>query len=375
MERALTPYLKEYMDRKIILLTGPRQSGKTTISKMITPDYDYLNHDNHEHRLLIREKAWDRSKELIILDELHKMKDWKSWLKGIYDTEGLTPKILVTGSAKLDTYRKMGDSLAGRYFQYRLHPLDIREISQIEGKQDRTLTQQMIRTGGFPEPFLEGTETFYNRWKRSHSDIILRQDMLELESLQHISTIETLIQLLRQRVGSPVSWNSLARDLGCSDKSVKKWVQILEEMYVIFQIHPFHRNVARALLKSPKIYFYDTGQVLGDSGSQLENMVACSLLKEIHFRQDCLGQNYDLNYVRTKNGQEIDFLITHDEEPDTLIEVKWADDQPSRHFKFFSQYLPIQRQIQLVEELNREKTYPEGLEIRKVNHWLSEMPF
>jgi len=282
---------------------------------MLSNNFDYLNFapfppkDGPEHRLGLIERSWDRSKDLIIFDELHKLKNWKSWLKGIYDTEGVQPRIIVTGSAKLDTYRKVGDSLAGRFFQFRLHPLDLKEIKRINNPDNlQTVLEQLLDTGGFPEPYLEGSTTFYNRWKRSHLDIILKQDMIDLENVREITSVETLIQLLRKRVGSPVSYTSLAQDLQCSDKTVKKWLTILENMYIIFRIGPFHRNIARSILKAPKYYFYDTGQVIGDSGIKLENLTACALLKEIHYIEDCYGEQAQIYYLKTKDNREIDFL-------------------------------------------------------------------
>ncbi len=372
MERYLKKFILEDLNRKIILLTGPRQAGKTTLSKMLTDNFDYLNYDNSDHRLQFFEKSWDRAKDLLIFDELHKLKNWKSWLKGIFDTEGIPPSIIVTGSAKLDTYRKVGDSLAGRFFQFRLHPLDLKEIrtslnpDNLEESLDKLLT-----IGGFPEPFLDGSTRFYNRWKKSHLDIILKQDLIDLENVQQITSIETLIQLLKKCVGSPVSYSSLAGDLQCSDKSIKRWLTILENMYVIFKVPPFHKNVARSILKSPKYYFYDNGQVDGDPGAKLENLVACSLLKEIHFRADCFGESLQLNYLKNKDGREIDFLVTRDAVPELMIEVKWADETLSSNFKIFEKYLPKARKLQLVKEMKREKTYPDGAEVRMAHNWLS----
>ncbi len=319
------------------------------------------------------EKSWDRTTSLVVFDELHKMKNWKSWLKGVYDTEKKPPSLLVTGSAKLDTYRKVGDSLAGRFFQYRLHPLDLKEIQQVLPPMDMSkVLDQLLVTGGFPEPFLEGSERFYKRWKLSHLDIILRQDLVDLENVRQIQAIETLIQLLRERVGSPISYSSLARDLQCSDKTVKKWLTILENMYVIFKVTPFHKNIARSLLKAPKYYFYDTGQVLGDKGVKLENLTACALLKEIHRECDCMGDIYTMHYLRSKDKHEIDFIVTGDGPGSLLLEVKWGDDKPSNNFKRFAAFFPNSKKVQIVKELEREKTYPDGLEIRRAHSWLAE---
>lgn len=374
MKRYLTKYIQEDLDKKIILLTGPRQTGKTTLSKVLKNNFDYFNFDNLDDRLSLQKKSWDRSKELVIFDELHKLKNWKSWLKGVYDTEGMPPSILVTGSAKLDTYRKVGDSLAGRFFQFRMHPLDLKEINTFltpENLEDEL--DKLLIFGGFPEPFLNGTIRFYNRWKKSHLDIILKQDLIDLENVQQIIQIETLIQLLKNSVASPVSYSSLARDLQCSDKTIKRWLTILENMYVIFKVPPFHKNIARAIQKTPKFYFYDTGQVIGDSGIKLENTVACALQKEIHFREDCFGETRKLYYLRNKDGKEVDFCITTDDNPSLMVEVKWKDGNLNPNFEIFKKFFPQIKMIQVTKELKREKTFPNGAEIRIAHNWLSEL--
>ena len=374
MKRSIEDFIRKDLKRKIVLLTGPRQTGKTTLAKMLDKSFDYFNYDNAEHRLSLMEKSWDRAKPLVIFDELHKMKNWKSWLKGIYDTETIPPSLIVTGSAKLDAYKKVGDSLAGRFFEFRLHPFDLKEIKRglgpdnLEEKLDRLLT-----LGGFPEPYLENDESYYNRWKRSHLDIILKQDLIDLENVQQIISIETLIQLLKKKVGSPISYSSLAEDLQCSDKTIKRWLTILETLYVVFRVPPFHRNISRSILKAPKYYFYDTGQVNNEPGMRLENLVACALLKEMHFREDCLGEKWNLYFLKNKDGREIDFLITKNEKPALMLEVKWSDAERSPNFSFFEKYLAGTKKIQVVKELKREKTYPDAVEIRIAQNWLSEM--
>lgn len=374
MKRYLEPYIKEDIEKKIILITGPRQAGKTTLAKMLSDDFDYLNFDHSEHRLALMEKSWDRSKEMIIFDELHKMKNWKSWLKGVYDVEGFPPSIVVTGSAKLDAYRKVGDSLAGRFFQFRLHPLDLKEIHDILKPADLSAElEKLLTVGGFPEPFLDGDSRFYNRWKQSHLDIILKQDLIDLENVQQITSVETLIELLKTRVGSPISYSALSRDLECSSKTVKRWLTLLENMYVIFKVTPFHNKIARSILKAPKYYFYDTGQVRGEPGARLENLVACALLKTIHFRMDCYGENMALHYLRNKDGREIDFLVARDNIPQTLVEVKQGGGTLSHSFSIFAKYFPEAKRIQIVKSLDREKTFPDGAEIRSVHRWLADM--
>ena len=370
MERYLNTALSEELGNKILLLTGPRQCGKTTLSKMLHADYQYINYDLAEHRLLLREKSWDRQRSVIIFDELHKMTGWKAWLKGIYDVEGLPPALLVTGSARLAAFRKTGDSLAGRHFQFRLHPLDLKEALAFTDLGRDEIFDRLMTVGGFPEPFLNGTQRYYNRWKRSHVDLILKEELLTLSAVRDIQSIETLIELLRSRVGSPVSANSLARDLQKSPNTIQHWLKLLEDLYVIFKVAPYHKNIARALLKEPKYYFYDNGMVQGDEGTRLENLVACALFKEIHRAQDVDGENVDLYFIKNKDGQEIDFLVTREKQPYQLVEVKWKDASLSQNFKRFLAEQSLKR-VQVVGTIEEAKSFPGGERIEPAKDFLA----
>lgn len=375
MKRYLFDQIKQALTEKIVLLTGPRQSGKTTLAKQLYDTYDYLNFDAIEDREILREKSWDRKKPLIIFDELHKMKEWKRWIKGVYDKEGITPQIIVTGSAKLDTYKKMGDSLAGRYFQYRLYPFDLKEISQVDSTLSPENTfERLWHCGGFPEPFLKGTESYYKRWRRSHLDIILRQDLLDIQAVKDIQAIETLVYLLKTRVGGGVSYANLARDLERDINTIKRWLLLLENLYVIFRVTPYHKNITRSLLKEPKYYFFDIAQVEDNEGAKLENLVAFSLLKELHFIEDTTGMRGNLHYLRTKDGKELDFVICIENKPTHLIEVKMTDEYLAPAFQHFIPLFSenIQK-IQLVKSCNREKTFPNGIEIRSLIPWLTNL--
>lgn len=375
MDRYLKKYIETDLTSKIILLTGARQSGKTTLAKQLAGKYDYLNFDSGEDRLMLRNKSWDRHKDLIIFDELHKMKEWKRWLKGIFDTEGIPPSIVVTGSAKLNTYRKMGDSLAGRYFHFRLHPIDLKEAKQYwQGSADEAF-HRIYHCSGFPEPFLHNNLEYYKRWRRIHLDMILRQDLLDLYAVRDIQSIETLVLLLKDRVGSTVSYANLARELERDANTVKRWLLLLENLYIIFRVTPYSKKINRAILKEPKFYFYDCAQVDGDKGARLENLVACALLKELQFIEDTQGDTMNLHYLRTKEGKELDFLITKNNKPYFLIEVKWTDTTPAPGFSYFKTYFAGVKQIQLVKELSREATYPDGLEIRALIPWLTNLDF
>lgn len=373
MERLQKNAIITDLSRKIVLLMGPRQCGKTTLAKQLTKTFDYFNYDLAEDRQALQQKIWQRNTELVIFDELHKMKNWKRWLKGVYDTESIPPAIIVTGSAKLNAYRKVGDSLAGRYFLYHLHPLDVKEACQF-WKDNRTEAfDRIMQLSGFPEPFLDGNKTYYNRWRKTHLDIILRQDLVDAHTTQNIKAIETLVTLLKQRVGSTVSYANLARALETDIHTIKRWLEWLENLYVIFKVTPYHHNIERSLLKEPKYYFYDTAQVQGTDGDKLENLIACALLKELHWIEDTAGLDVSLHFLRTKDGKELDFAVSIDKKITHIIEAKWGDQAMEPNFNHFIRYFPDAEKLQLVKELKRASSHPNGVQICAAVDWLAEI--
>ena len=371
------PDLKKYLDKKILLISGPRQCGKTTLAKMISANHDYINFDNVKDRLILKEQSWDRKKEYIIFDELHKKQNWKRWLKGVFDSEGIPPGLLVTGSAKMDIYKKAGDSMAGRFFSFRLFPLSLKELCQNPSRNKaQIIMDRLLSYSGFPEPYLEADQTFYNLWEKTHIDTIIRQDLIDLESPRYITKIETLIELLKNSVGNPVSCAHLAEKLeGCSPKTVQVWLEWLERLYIVFKVSPYSKSISRSLKKMPKYYFYNWSLVKHDKGLMFENFIACALLKENQLREDVKGEKRGLHYLRNKNKQEVDFLLTSDQKAVALIESKWSSDSLHPHFKVFSGYFNKISKIQLVKELKREKTFPDGTEIRRASDWLVQMPY
>ncbi len=358
----------------MVLIGGPRQVGKTTLSHSLFPKCsEYLTYDNSDDREVIRKKNWSRKQDLLILDELHKMKTWKTWLKGIYDKEGNRPRILVTGSARLDTYKKGSDSMAGRFFYFRLHPLSLAELKTAgELKDANESLDRLMNIGGFPEPFYEGSLEYAKRWRRSHLDRILREDLLDLEQIRELQNIEILVDLLADRVGSTISAASLARDLQVAPRTIQRWIQILEKLMVIFVVTPYSKDIARAIKKEPKIYFYDTGRVKNDPAARFENLVACSLLKRNHFLEDTRGEHLVLNYIRDKQKREVDFLTIRDRKPEWLVEVKLSDTQPSSSLLGFSEYFKNAQLIQLVKNTNHSKTVGSVL-IAQGSEWLSHL--
>lgn len=374
MKRYLEDHIRDDLKSKIILLSGPRQVGKTTLAKRLMPSYAYLNYDASADRKIIRSQEWTRDTSLVVFDELHKMKRWKSWIKGIYDTEGITPALLVTGSARLDAYQKGGESLAGRFFPFRLHPLTVKEICRYLNEDSKTALEKLIRIGGFPEPYLKNSESFAKRWRRTHTDVIIREDLLDLERVRDIKSIEILIDLLKARVGSTTSYTSLANDLQVSVHTVKHWLQILENLYIIFPVRPYHKNIARSLLKESKYYLYDTGAVDGDIGARLENTVACALLRELHFIEDTTGSRTSLHFLRDKEKNEVDFLVAIDNRPISMIEVKSGDDQFSPALFRFHRYLKDTIPVQIVHNLKRKRSRGPAA-MQSVHEYLRDLSF
>ena len=235
---------------------------------------------------------------------------------------------------------------------------------------------RLLLYSGFPEPYLEANSTFYNLWEKTHIDTIIRQDLIDLESPRYITKIELLIELLKESVGNPVSCAHLAKRLeGCSPKTVQTWLEWLERLYIVFKVTPYSKNISRSLKKMPKYYFYNWALVKKNKGLRFENFIACSLLKENQLREDTKGEKRGLYYLRNKDKQEIDFLLTKDKKPVVLIEAKWSSDNLYPYFKVFSPYFYNIPKIQLVKDLKREKTFRNGCEIRRASDWLSKMPY
>ncbi len=355
MKRYCTSFIENDLSQKMVFIGGPRQVGKTTLSKALCKHQFinslYLNWDDDKDRHIILNRQWLPDLNLIILDELHKFPRWKSWIKGIYDTKLSNQHFLITGSARLDVYRRGGDSLVGRYHYWRLHPLSLDELPPSLSPLDGL--ERLLRFGGFPEPFLKHDEREARRWRRERFDRILTEDLRDLEQVRHIQTLSLFVDLLRQRVGGLVVLSNLATDLQISPNTAKHWLSILESLYLAFPIYPYTKNIPRAILKPPKVYFYDNADVMDTGGPRLENLVATGLLKRLHFMEDYYGHRCSLHYIRDKDGREVDFITVVDGKIMDLIEVKMNDTNISTSLKYYASMLKPLRAIQIVLGLER----------------------
>jgi len=374
MKRNQEPFIQNDLKKKMIFLVGPRQTGKTWLAKnLLSSKSVYLNYDRLQDRKIIESESWLEDKtNLLVLDELHKMPQWKNYLKGIYDTKPAHLSILVTGSARLDLFKQTGDSLAGRYLTHHLFPLSLKELldSPFEGDIER-----LMNRGGFPEPFLAENDFEVDRWRNQYIDSLVREDILDYETIENLKSIRLILELLQQRVGSPISYQSISRDVALSPVTVKKYIHILEALYIIFKVTPYSQNIARSLLKEPKIYFFDTGLVVKDEGKRFENLIALHLLKHVQTQNDIKGTQKSLHYLRTKEQLEVDFCITDKKGPELIpelmIEAKTADDSLHKSLKQFHAKYKIPGK-QVVLHLKRER-HDSGLDIVSAKSFLADL--
>lgn len=371
MERYQKEAILRDLQKKMVLIAGPRQAGKTTLSQSIAKEFSssvYLTYDHPEDRRIILAEAWLPSVELIVLDEIHKMPKWKNYLKGVYDTKLPHQKILVTGSARLEIFNKVGDSLAGRFFLHRLMPFSPAECDKMHIPY--TLNRFLERSG-FPEPFLTKDVLDADRWRLQYIDSLLRTDVLDFDNIQNLNAIRLVFELLRERVGSKISYKSIAEDVAISPNTVKKYIQILEALYIVFRVTPFTHNIARSLLKEPKIYFFDQGLVKGDKGAQFENFVGTCLMKHTLAKIDYQAENYTLQYLHTKEGKEVDFVVARDKHIEKMVEVKYAETSIDPNLRYFHEKYKLPG-VQVVKELKKERI-DQGIEVAEGLNFLKNL--
>ncbi len=408
MKRLLETHIfdPEINEGKMIILTGPRQVGKTTFAQDWLKSQDcsetYFNWDdpsvimNYKRNPLcfhnIVSEKYTGSPVPMVFDEIHKHFEWRNLLKGFFDTDHERIKLLVTGSARLELARKTGDSLLGRYFAYQMFPLGLPEViddfsnvindespftkgdvfiglaRDIKIDKAREGLELLLKFGGFPEPFFKGSERFHRRWQTEYKTILTKEDVRDLSRISDIKGLETLVEILPGKVGSSLSIPSISEDLGRKYDTIKKWLEILEGLYMVFTIRPWYRNISRAIKKEKKLYFFDWS-LLSDPGSRFEDMLAVTLVRmAARFNESGLG-NYEICYLRDREKKEVDFVLVKDNEPIALIEAKKGDSRISKSGKHYGNILNIPL-YQVVLDTKKIESFPDDNYIIPALHFM-----
>ena len=407
-QRTIYKQIWDYLlpDKPLIMLAGPRQSGKTTFAREIIAkdfkDVVYFNWDiaADKSRLITDPVFFSKipkssilSKPLVILDEIHKYRDWKNYLKGIYDQFQQEYKFLITGSGRLEYSRKAGDSLAGRYLKFHIFPFTLSELSStnreltdflnnplkdfenIDSERTAENFHNLLELSGFPEPFIKGKKSFWSAWSNTYGQQIVRDDLTTFSGIRNLDLVETLFALIPSKVGSPFSINNLAGDLQVAFDTVKNWLLLFDSFYLTFRIAPWTAKISRSILKEKKIYLFNY-PVIESEAARFENLTALELLRAVEMWKDYGRGNFALNYLRDKEKQEVDFLITKNNKPVLMIETKLSDDKPSASLVNFQDILNIPA-VQLLKKEGVQKIYKNknnNILIVTAHRWLSGLP-
>ena len=368
IKRIYESVLKDHfsMNRQMAFLCGPRQVGKTTAARKEVPVV-YINWDDQTDRQIILKGPngvyhhykladFNKSNIQLVFDEIHKYPRWKQFLKGFFDKYQGDFKVLVTGSARLNVFKRGGDSLMGRYFLYRMHPLSVGEMVRTTFSQDeiqqptkveKDLIPQLLKFGGFPEPFLKGDQRFYNRWKRMRTEQFFYEDVRDSTNINAIAQLEILSEILKERAGQLVNYSTLSNEIQVTVNTVKKWIETLESLYFCFRVRPWSNNIPKGLRKQPKIYLWDWSYI-SDQGAKLENFIASHLLKAAHFWTDVGFGDYGVYFLRDKMKREVDFLMIRNHKPWFIVEVKSsANKRISPALEYFKNILGIDHAFQV----------------------------
>lgn len=384
-ERYLVPHILEDLQEKMVFIGGPRQVGKTTLATDLVAKHFknpcYRLWDRREDRRKLIESEWPGDADLLIIDELHKYKKWKSYIKGEYDSLKAKYQFLITGSSRLDVFRKGGDSLQGRYHYYRLHPFSVAELSGRTGapailKEIEIPSQPaeenflaLDRFGGFPEPLLRQNARTLRRWHNEKHNRLFREDIREIEDIRDLASMQLLGDILPERAGSLLSINSLREDLGVSHRAVTNWLNILEAFYYCFRIYPFHAKNYRSLKKEAKLYLWDWSEIK-EEGPRFENCLASHLLKLVHFLEDYEGYQCRLHYLRSIEKKEVDFMVTANGKPWFIVEAKLNNIKISPHLKYFQAKLDVPYTYQVVKK-NGVDVFTDGVRLISADKFLA----
>ena len=368
IQRYLAGQIISDLARKMVFVAGPRQVGKTTLAKSLPGARDgYLNWDIDEHRGRILEGNLPHT-DFWLFDEIHKYRHWRNLLKGLFDARQPGQQILVTGSGRLDLYRFGGDSLQGRYQLLRLHPFSFAEL-QLSTSRD---LRDLLTLGGFPEPWLAASEREARRWSMQYRSRVVQEEAASLEGIRDLGQAEATLTALPGRVGSPLSINSLRELMRVSHHTMSAWLDAFERLYTIFRLPPFVYRSSRAIHKETKHFHFDWS-IVPDAGARFENLVACHLLKWVHWRQDAFGDDLALHYYRDRDGREVDFVVTDRRKPTMLVECKLSDADPTKGLKYLNGKFPEAEAWQIAAEGRKHYKTAAGIRVAPAEIFLTEL--
>lgn len=387
--RYLVEPIVEDLKAKMVFVGGPRQVGKTTLARNLVAarcgETAYFNWDKRSERVKMMAAEWPASAQLIVLDEIHKYRAWKRFVKGEFDTHRDKYRFIVTGSARLDIYRKGGDSLQGRYHYYRLHPFSVAELSGLPAPAVEPFKEPVMpsgdyreasllleRRGGFPEPLFAGSDRALRRWHNERNERLFREDIKDVEFVRDLGSMQLLSDMLPGKVGSLLSANSLREDLEVSHRAVAHWLDILERFYYHFRLRPFAWSKIRSLKKEPKLYLWDWSEVPGEA-ARFENMVASHLLKLVHWLTDREGYKAELHFLRDTDKREVDFLVAVDGKPWFAVEVKSQSEHLAPALPYFRERLRIPFCYQLLRKPGVDKLSGGGVRIMSADKFLAAL--
>ncbi|NOZ88013.1 MAG: ATP-binding protein [Deltaproteobacteria bacterium] len=402
-------FSNELLARRMSFLSGPRQVGKTTSALMHLEKLGQIEHYYNFDTITVRRKftanplfflenipepprppaAGGEPKHWVVFDEIHKNPAWKQLLKGFSDEFGHFIRFLVCGSAKLDTYRRGGESLLGRYFLFKMFPLGPKDVVEGDGfdltrawipgqapdlsrpsREFAEAVDSLWNLTGFPEPFLKGSKSFYRRWLDEHLSLLTTQEVRDLSRISDLVRLQSLALLLPERVGSLLNVHNLAQTLSVAHNTVAVWLDAMEQVFLIFRVPPYSARLSTSIKKARKSYFWDWGLV-EDTGKRFENFLAVQLSRTVSAWNEWGVSGFSLHFVRTKDGKETDFLIVRNKKPVLLVEAKLSDIEPDRNLLYFKKALDVDLAFQVVLNDDFLKQAAPGLFVTDIHRFLN----
>jgi predicted AAA+ superfamily ATPase len=387
----------------MLFISGPRQVGKTTLAKLYCDSQGggvYVNWDiiTDQKKIVRNPYFFEEEKaspnQIVVFDEIHKYARWKNYLKGAYDRCRDTHHFIVTGSGRLDLFKKGGDSLLGRYLSLPMFPFTLSELADQytnyadfreylvhgapcpQNAASRKDYETLFEFSGFPEPFLKGEKSAYNIWHQDRKNLLIRQDIRDATNIREISLLEILSHLISGRIGSLLSINALREDVGAAFETVRDWISILGQFYYLFQLKPYTGSLSRTIRKECKAYLFDWAEI-DDPAIRFENFIALHLLKAVQTWRSLGDGDLKLCFIRDREKREVDFTIVEKDRVVCLIEAKASDEECSPNLLYFQEKLKVPVAVQVLHKPNIHRKLRRNDKIQWIvsaDIWLTCLP-